>query len=116
MIPTIDPVTFTLELDNGIVQGANNAFELFGAQLPGFDQMESFLTSAETWSEQTIGVPYDQAVSEVNADFNPFILAIDLERPIGEAIEDVLTATGIQQDLLDPILGLIGPLGEVFTG
>ena len=35
LIPTIDPVTFTLELDNGIVQGANNAFELFGAQLPG---------------------------------------------------------------------------------
>ena len=116
LIPTIDPVTFTLELDNGIVQGANNAFELFGAQLPGFDQMESFLTSAETWSEQTIGVPYDQAVSEVNADFNPFILAIDLERPIGEAIQDVLTATGIQQDLLDPILGLIGPLGELATG
>jgi len=25
-------------------------------------------------------------------------------------------ATGIQQDLLDPILGLIGPLGEIFTG
>ena len=116
LIPNIDPVTFTLELDNGIVQGANNAFELFGAQLPGFDQMESFLTSAETWSEQTIGVPYDQAVSEVNADFNPFILAIDLERPIGEAIQDVLTATGIQQDLLDPILGLIGPLGELATG
>jgi PE-PPE domain len=116
LIPSIDPVTFTLELDNGIIQGANNAFELFGAELPGFDQMESFFTSAETWSEQTIGGPYDQTVSELNTNFNPFTLALDLERPIGEAIEDVLTATGVQQDLLDPILGLIGPLGEVFTG
>jgi hypothetical protein len=34
-IPTIDPATFTLEFANAVVQGANNAFELFGAQLPG---------------------------------------------------------------------------------
>jgi hypothetical protein len=116
LVPTLDPVTFTLELENGVVQGADNAFELFGAQLPGFDEMENFFASAESWSEQTIGVPYDQVVSEVNADFNPFTLAIDLERPIGEAVQDVLAATGVQTDLLDPILGLIGPLGEVFTG
>ncbi|MGA8328271.1 MAG: PE-PPE domain-containing protein [Mycobacterium sp.] len=116
LIPSIDPVTFTLELDNGIVQGLDNAMELFGAELPGFDQTESFFTSAEAWSEQTIGVPYDQLVSEINTGINPFTVAIDLERPIGEAIEDLLTATGVQQDLLNPILGLIGPLGELFTG
>jgi hypothetical protein len=67
------------------------------------------------WSEQTIGVPYDQAVSELNSAFDPFTIFTDLERPIGEGIEDILTATGIQQ-ALDPILGLIGPLGELFTG
>lgn len=39
----------------------------------------------------------------------------DLERPLGEGVEDILTATGIQQ-ALDPVLGLIGPLGELFTG
>src|SRR6202042_1327114 len=62
LIPTLDPATFTLEFANGVVQGANNAFELFGTQLPGFTDLESFFTSAEAWSEQTIGVPYDQLV------------------------------------------------------
>jgi hypothetical protein len=116
LIPTLDPVTFTLEFGNGVVEGADNAFELFGAQLPGATELESALASAETWSEQAIGVPYHQVVSELNNAFNPFTDLIDLERPIGEAIEDVLMATGVQQDLLDPILGLIGPLGESFTG
>jgi hypothetical protein len=116
LIPTLDPVTFTLEFGNGVVEGADNAFELFGAQLPGAAELESALASAETWSEQAIGVPYEQVVSELNNAFNPFTDLIDLERPIGEAIEDVLMATGVQQDLLDPILGLIGPLGESFTG
>jgi hypothetical protein len=116
LIPTLDPVTFTLEFENAVVEGADNAFELFGVQLPGAAELESALASAETWSEQAIGVPYDQVVSELNNAFNPFTDLIDLERPIGEAIEDVLMATGVQQDLLDPILGLIGPLGESFTG
>jgi hypothetical protein len=115
LIPSIDPATFTLEFANGVVQGADNAFALFGAQLPDFSQLESFFTAAESWSEQTIGVPYDQAVSELNSAFDPFTFFTDLERPIGEGIEGILTATGIQQ-ALDPILGLIGPLGELFTG
>ena len=64
LIPTIDPVTFTLEFANAVVQGANNAFELFGTQLPGFTDLESFFASAESWSEQAIGVPYDQVVTD----------------------------------------------------
>jgi hypothetical protein len=108
LIPTIDPVTFLLELSNGVVQGANNAVELFGAQLPGFTDLESFFTSAESWSEMNIGVPYDQVVTELNTAFDPFTLFIDVERPVGEAIQDLLTATGIQQ-LADPILEEIGP-------
>lgn len=115
LIPTIDPVTFTLEFGNAVVQGADNAFELFGSQLPGVTELESLFGQAETWSEQTIGVPYDQVVSELNNAFDPFTLFTELERPVGEGIEDVLTATGIQQ-AIDPILGLIGPLGEMFTG
>ena len=82
---------------------------------PDFTEVENFFTSAEAWSEPDIGVPYDNVVSELNTAFNPFTLAIDLERPIGEGIEDLLTATGVQQ-AIDPILGLIGPLGELFTG
>jgi hypothetical protein len=115
LIPSVDPATFTLEFANAVVQGADNAFALFGAQLPDFSELESFFTSAESWSEQTIGVPYDQVVTELNTAFDPFTFFTDIERPIGEGIEDILTATGVQQ-ALDPILGLIGPLGELFTG
>jgi hypothetical protein len=115
LIPTIDPATFTLEFANAVVQGANNAFELFGAQLPDYAQIENMFASAETWSEQTIGVPYDQVVNELNADFNPFTTYDELEGPIGQDIENLLVETGIQQDILDPILGLVGPLGGLFT-
>ncbi len=115
LIPTIDPVTFLLELANGVVQGADNAFELFGSQLPGFTDLESFFTSAETWSEANVGVPYDQVVTELNNDFDPFTLVAAVEGPIGQDIQTLLDDTGIQQDLLDPILGLLGPLGGLFT-
>jgi PE-PPE domain len=115
LIPTIDPATFTLEFANAVVQGANNALELFGAQLPDYAQIESMFASAETWSEQTIGVPYDQVVNELNADFNPFTAFDELEGPIGQDIENLLVETGIQQDILDPILGLFGPIGALFT-
>ena len=116
LIPTIDPLTFTLEFSKAVVEGADNAFALLGAQLPGATELENLLTSAETWSAQEIGIPYAQDVSALNDAFNPITDVLDLERPLGEAIQDVLTATGIQQDLLDPVLGLIGPLGEIFTG
>jgi len=115
LIPTIDPVTFLLELANGVVQGADNAFELFGAQLPGFTDLENFFSSAESWSEANVGVPYDQVVTELNNAFDPFTLLDDLEGPIGQDIQTLLDDTGIQQDLLDPILGLLGPIGGLFT-
>jgi hypothetical protein len=108
-------VTFTLEFANAVVQGANNAFELFGAQLPGATELESLLSSAEAWSEQEIGVPYDQVVTDLNNDFDPFTAFAELEGPIGQDIENLLVETGIQQDILDPILGLIGSLGGLFT-
>ena len=38
-----------------------------------------------------------------------------VEGSIGQDIENLLVATGIQQDILDPILGLFGPLGGLFT-
>jgi hypothetical protein len=115
LIPTIDPATFTLEFANGVVQGANNAFELFGAQLPDFTQIESDFASAEAWSETSIGVPYDQVVTELNNDFNPFTAFFDLEAPLGQDLDSLFAATGIQQLILDPILGIIGPLGGLFT-
>jgi hypothetical protein len=115
LIPTIDPVTFSLEFENALVQGANNAFELFGAQLPGATELESLLTSAEAWSEQDIGVPYDQVVSKLNNAFDPFTLFTEAEGPLGTDIENLLEQTDIQQALIDPILGLFGPLAGIFT-
>ena len=112
----IDPATFTLEFANAVVQGADNAFELFGTQLPGATELENLLDQAETWSEQDIGAPYDQFVTTLNNDLNPFTAFAELEGPIGQDIENLLVATGIQQDILDPILGLFGPLGGLFTG
>lgn len=115
LIPTLDPVTFTLQFANGVVQGANNAFALFGAELPGFAQLESFFDEAQAWSEQTIGLPYYEFVSQLNDEFNPFTAFIDIAGPIGADIQNLLDLTGIQQNLLDPILGLVGPLGGMFT-
>jgi hypothetical protein len=115
LIPTIDPATFTLEFANGVVQGANNAYALFGAQLPDFTQIESDFASAETWTEANIGVPYDQVVTELNNAFDPFTIYDQIEGPIGQDIENLLVETGIQQNVLDPILNLIGPLGGLFT-
>jgi hypothetical protein len=115
LIPTIDPATFTLEFANAVVQGADNALELFGAQLPDYAQIESTFASAETWSEQNIGVPYDQVVNELNADFNPFTTFDALEGPIGQDIQNLLVDTGIQQDILNPIEGLFGSVGALFT-
>lgn len=115
LIPTLDPMTFTLEFADGVVQGANNACALLGAQLPGFAQLESLFASAETWSQQTVGVPYDQLVTELNTDFDPFTAFIDVEGPIGTGIQNLLDLTGIQPDLLDPVLGLVGSLGGLFT-
>ncbi|MGO8966900.1 PE-PPE domain-containing protein [Mycobacterium sp.] len=115
LIPSIDPATFTLEFANAVVQGADNAFELFGAQLPGATELENQLATAETWSEQEIGAPYDQLVTELDNDFNPFTAFTELEGPIGQDIQNLLELSGIQQDLLDPVLGLVGSLGGLVT-
>jgi hypothetical protein len=49
------------------------------------------------------------------ADFNPFTAFIDLEGPPGADIQNLLELTGIQQDLLEPVLGLVGSLDGMFT-
>jgi hypothetical protein len=115
LFPTIDPVTFTLEFDKALVQGADNAFALFGTQLPGATELENLLTSGETWSQQVIGMPYDQAATWLNDIFDPFTAFTALEGPLGQDIQNLLDLTGIQQDLLDPVLALVGTLGGLVT-
>jgi PE-PPE domain len=115
LIPTLDPATFGLEFANGVVQGANNAFALFGAQLPDFAQIEGDFASAEAWTEANVGVPYDQLVTQLNTQFDPFTLFTSIEGSIGEDIQTVLNDSGIQQFLLDPLFGLVGTFGGIFT-
>ncbi len=115
LIPTIDPVTFSLEYDKAVVEGANNALALFGAQLPDAAELEHLLDQAQSWSAQDIGIPYHDAVSALNDYYNPFTEWIAQEAPLSQDIENLLEVTGIQQNLLDPVLGLIGPLGGLIT-
>lgn len=115
LFPTLDPLTFSIEFTKAIVQGADNAFGLFGTQLPGYAELESILAQAQSWSEENLGASYHDAVAQLNADFNPFTMFFAIEGPIGQAIQDVLDVTGIQQAVIDPILGLIGPLGGLAT-
>jgi hypothetical protein len=105
LIPSIDPVTFLLEFANGVVQGADNALELVGAQLPGYTDLESFFTSAESWSEQAIGLPYDQVVTGLNDAFDPFTIFTQLEGPLAQDFQNMLDLTGVQQDLIAPFFG-----------
>jgi hypothetical protein len=54
-------------------------------------------------------------VTELNTSFDPFTLFTSIEGPIGEDIQTLLNDTGIQQLLLDPLLGLVGTFGGIFT-
>ena len=60
-------------------------------------------------------MPYDQLITQIDADFNPFTAFIDIEGPLGADIQNLLDLTGIQQDLLDPVFGLVGTLGGLLT-
>ena len=56
--------------------------------------------------------PVFAAFTEPESFFTAFI---DIEGPLGADIQNLLELTGIQQDLLDPVLGLVGSLGGMFT-
>jgi hypothetical protein len=60
-------------------------------------------------------VPYDQAVTELNDAFDPFTLFTSVEGPLGQDVQSLLDLTGVQQDILNPILGLLGTVGGIFT-
>lgn len=60
-------------------------------------------------------MPYDQVVTELNNTFDPYTLFTSVEGPVGQDIQNVLDLTGFQQDILNPILGLLGTVGGIFT-
>lgn len=115
LIPTLDPVTFALQFAQASVQGADNALNLFGLDLPGYAELMGLFDDARAWSADEIGVPYAQAVSWLNDYLNPFTAFTAIAGPIGEAIQLLFDVTGVQEYLLDPALGLIGTLGGLVT-
>ncbi|OBI05025.1 hypothetical protein A5715_04010 [Mycolicibacter heraklionensis] len=115
LIPTLDPVTFALQFAQSSVQGADNALNLFGLDLPGYAELMGLFDDARAWSAEEIGVPYAQAASWLNDYLNPFTAFTAIAGPIGEAVQLLFAVTGVQEYLLDPVLGLIGTLGGLVT-
>jgi hypothetical protein len=69
------------------------------------------------WISPEVDHRYDSG-PELGGEFArylPVTAFIDIEGPLGADIQNLLELTGIQQDLLDPVLGLVGPLGGLFT-
>ncbi|QZH58305.1 PE-PPE domain-containing protein [Mycolicibacterium farcinogenes] len=107
LIPVLDPATFTLQLAQGVLDGANNAFAIIGAELPGYEDLTSQLTAMEGQSAETIGGPYGDVVRDINANVNPFTAFADVEGPIADAFDRVLIDLGVQWALnkvIDPVL------------
>jgi hypothetical protein len=82
---------------------------------PGSTSWKASSTRRRTGRSSPSGCPTTSFVTELNTDVNPFTAFIDVEAPIGAGIQNLLDLTGIQQDLLDPVLGLVGSLGGLFT-
>lgn len=115
LIPTLDPATFLIQFAQASVQGADNALNLVGLDLPGYSDLMGLFDDAGAWSAEQIGFPYAQVVSWLNDYINPFTAFTAIAGPIGETIQLLLDVTGVQQYLLDPALGLIGTLGGLVT-
>ncbi|WP_196805164.1 PE-PPE domain-containing protein [Mycobacterium sp. UM_WGJ] len=115
LIPTLDPVTFALQFAQASVQGAVNALNLLGLDLPGYAELMGLFDDARAWSADEIGAPYAQVASWLNDYINPFTAFTAIAGPIGEAVQLLFDVTGVQEYLLDPALGLIGTLGGLVT-
>ncbi|WP_420108151.1 PE-PPE domain-containing protein [Mycolicibacter arupensis] len=115
LIPTLDPITFALQFAQASVQGTDNALNLFGLDLPGYTELMGLFDDARAWSADEIGVPYAQVVSWLNDVINPFTAFTAIAGPIGEAVQLLFDVTGVQEYLLDPVLGLVGTLGGLVT-
>jgi hypothetical protein len=104
LIPTIDPLTFSVEVATALVTGANNAFSVLGAQLPGADTLTNALLQAKSVTT-ALGSPYTQAVSALDKAANPIAVASTAEGPLGKAVDNTLELIGAQP-LIKSILGL----------
>jgi PE-PPE domain len=107
LIPTIDPVTFTIELAGGIVDGADNAAKLVGGDLPGSAGLKAQLVAAQSMSAATIGAPYREAISSINDTLHPVQSFAQLEGPVATRVDGVVNGLGVPRildDVVDPVL------------
>ena len=96
LIPTTDPVTFTLALARALAEGANNVFALVGAQLPGTRKVEGLLAMAQSRCAR-VAWGYYRAASAINRRFNPITIIVRLEGLLGLGLQHVLLLTGVQR-------------------
>lgn len=107
LIPTIDPVTFTIELAGGVVDGVDNAAKLVGGDLPGYAALKQQLVAAQASSASTIGAPYRDVVSSINSAVNPFQAFAQIEGPLATQFDGVVNGLGVPQllnNVVDPVL------------
>ncbi|MGV0813426.1 PE-PPE domain-containing protein [Mycolicibacterium boenickei] len=104
VIPTIDPLTFSLQLAGAAVQGAQNATALAGMPLTGAAEISGVIDAAAAQSGAVIGTPYHDAIATVNHTINDVNPAVKIERPIGQVIDKVLAVTGIQENIINPVI------------
>jgi hypothetical protein len=95
LIPVIDPVTLSAQLAGGIVDGANNAAKIVGAELPGYSALKDQVDAAESASATTIGVPYRDAARKINNAVNPIKTFAKVEGPIATGFDNVVNGLGV---------------------
>lgn len=103
LIPTIDPVTFGLQLAGATLQGADNAAALVGAHLPGYGALSSLLSTAQSVSAAVIDVPYAKTVSAINNSVNPIQDFDTLEGPLATGLDSVVNRLGVPK-LLNTVI------------
>jgi PE-PPE domain len=107
LIPTIDPVTFSIELAAATLEGADNAAKLVGGELPGYAALKQQLSAAQASSAAAIGVPYHDVVSSINDAVNPFQTFAQIEGPLATQFDGVVNGLGVPRllnQVIDPVL------------
>jgi PE-PPE domain-containing protein len=110
LIPSIDPVTFGLQLASATLGGADNAAALVGAQLPGYAALSGLLTAAQSVSAAAIGAPYATTVSAINNAFNPIQDFDTLQGPVATGLDSVVNRLEVPKLLNSVIDAAVFPV------
>jgi len=94
LIPTIAPITLSIQLVAAILEGANNAAKIVGMSLPGYAHAKAQLDDAAIASAAA-RAPYSDAVRAINNSFDPIAAIAAVEAPIATRVNRVTNAVGI---------------------